>query len=142
VRRLRFAREIVGRAEPGTGRQGPPVLEVLRHAVLLEGAPWNDPVAVLGAREGVERVERTGSRLVLELVTGDRPVFEVEETAGDRWRVRLLEGAFPAGAAWVERDGEHIRYGWNPAPDLDPLDPGVRARLAFDLLSDLIRLAG
>ena len=141
VRRLRFAPGILERTGPEAEAPAPPALEVARHAALLEGAPWDDPARLLGAREGVERVEGTGSRLVLELVTGDRAVFEIEATGGC-WRARLVEGAFPAAAAWAERDGKRIRYGWRPAPDLDPLDPATRARLAFDLLSDLIRLAG
>ncbi len=139
VRRLRFAPEILegfdeaGPAEP-TGE-----LEVARHATLLPAASWESPEGLFAVREGVERVRREGSRLELVLVTGDRAAFEIEERAGG-WRAVRREGEYPALEAWVAADGELVRYGWRLDPRLDPLDAGVRARIAFDLTSDLIRL--
>ena len=140
VRRLRFDPAILRWAGAGAG----PVaswLEVCRRTDLLEGAPWDDPARLLGVREGVERAAFAGGRLTLSLVTGARPVFEFESGPAGGWTLRLVAGDFPASAVRLAVDGPVLRYAWRLDGGLDPLDPGVRARLAFDLLSDLVRLA-
>ena len=57
------------------------------------------------------------------------------------WQAQVTAGSFPATGMQLELEGELVRYSWTVVPNLDPLDDGVRSRLAFDMASDLVRLS-
>ncbi len=142
LRRLRLGEGLL--RHPVLGEQASPVaprITVWRALELLAGAPWHDPERVLRVREGVEAVHRRGDRLELTLETGGRLLLRVEE-APHGWRAELVEGEYPVQAVELTAHGHTLRSTWTVRPDLDLLETGLRARLAFDLTSDLVRLAG
>lgn len=121
------------------GRQAPAEIEVRRPTRLVDGDSWRDPVAVLGRRIDIRRMERRGDEIMAETGRDTTAVFRVaEEPRG--WRLFLWDGTYPFRIlALDERDG-HLRFAAALGEDLDPFGPGVRGRIAFDLRSDLVAL--
>ncbi len=124
---------------PAAGAPPAARITVRRHLELI-GGDWRDPALVLAVREGVRRGRRRGDRVELELETGDRAEWRVTETSAG-WRAGLIAGEHPWLAAGCEAEGGVLSFSVRPTPALDPRRPGVRARLAFDLVSDLRCLA-
>lgn len=117
---------------------GAPATLEIRRDLALSRDRWRDPQRVLGCREGVQRVEREGEGLLLRLEGGGEVRGKVsEDDAG--WGATFGPG-LPWTHAEMSAGEEHVVYRVTLTPDLDPLDPGVRTRLAFDLLSDLLEL--
>jgi len=114
-------------------------IEVRRSRELVTGDRWQDPEAVLGSRADIATVERRGDELFAETLAGRSVVFKVvEERLG--WRVFAWEGDYPYQTlAMADRDGT-LSLTATLNDGFDPLDPGVRSQLAFDLRSDLIGL--
>ncbi len=139
ARRRRLSPRIVERLpEPESG-EASTTISVFRSIALLEQGSWEDADRVLGAREGVTRVRTRGDRMLLDLEIGGSVDLLLRRTASG-WQTRVLSGSFPATGMQLELEGEAVRYSWNVAANLDPLDDGVRSRLAFDMASDLFRL--
>lgn len=120
--------------QPG-GR--PASLEV-RRDLALAGDQWRDPALVLGRREGVQKVDRRGEDLMLRLAGGGEVVASVSVGAAG-WVAELGPG-LPWTRAEMAAGERTVVYRVTLIPSLDPLDPAVRTRLAFDLLSDLLAL--
>ncbi len=140
VRRRRLAAGLLRHPalrEAGSRARG--TITAWRAHELLPPAVTSDPEMVLRAREGVRSVRRRGELLEVELETRGKIRLRTEETPGG-WRAELEEGSFPIEVLELASEGETVRYSWSPSAGLDLLDTGVRARLAFDLTSDLVRL--
>ncbi len=116
----------------------PPTLEVCRAAALV-GPTWRDPAAVVRARIGVAAAALTGDHLAVTLEDGARQSFVVETTASG-WRAERHGGAGPLAAIGLSLSGDEVLARAELDPGLDPLAPGVRGRVAFDLASDLVVL--
>ncbi len=121
---------------PGSG---PARIEVRRETSLLQPGIWEEPDAVLGAREGVEHAALAGDRARLRLNGG--ATVELVVTAGpEGWRAERLCGEWPYLAVEIAHVGTALSYTAELDPRIDPLRPGARMRLAFDLGSDLVVL--
>jgi hypothetical protein len=120
-------------------REAPPEIEVRRPVELVAGERWRDPAVVLAARADIRSVQRHGDELAAETALQTTVVFRVAEDARG-WRLFTWEGDYPLRTlGLVERAG-HLVLSATLGPNLDPFEPGVRGRLAFDLRSDLIAL--
>ena len=122
-----------------SARATPPEIEVRRPSELVKGEVWRNPAAVLSARADIRSVDRRGDEILAETARESSVVFRVaEEPRG--WRLFTWDGDYPLRTlGMIERAG-HLVLSATLGPDLDPLAPGVRGRLAFDLRSDLIAL--
>jgi hypothetical protein len=138
IRRRRVDAAVVGGlpTEPGCG---PARIEVRRAAALLPPGTWDDPARVLRAREGIEGADVEGVRLRLRLDGGKTVELEVAARPGG-WRAQRRKGEWPYLALEISRVGADLWYAAELDPRIDPLRPGVRTRLAFDLVSDLVVL--
>jgi hypothetical protein len=114
-------------------------LEVRRPRELVASDDWMDPAVVVGGRADIATVQRRGDELEAETLAGGSVIFKVaEERPG--WQVFAWEGEYPYKTlSMADRDGV---LSWTAAlsEGLNPLAPGVRTQLAFDLRSDLISL--
>jgi hypothetical protein len=138
VRGLRSDRQVL-EGVGLTDRQAPAEIEVRRPTGLVSGDIWRDPAAVLGRRVDIQRVERRGDEIVAETARDTTTVFRIaEEPRG--WRLFLWDGVYPLRMLALLERGGHLAFAATLAPELDPLAPGVRGRLAFDLRSDLVAL--
>ncbi len=138
VRGLRLAPRILhGLAGASSG--GSPRLTVRRHRALLPGG-CPAPADLVGARADVSEAHARGDRVEVRLESGGRAVFGLEPAA-DGWRLELVAGDYPLLSLAVGDQGDDLVYQVTLGPTLDPLRPGLRGRLAFDLTSDLVMLA-
>ena len=137
VRRGRFPKELAA-GLPVSDFSGPGSVEI-RRALDLVPKSWKDPAELLSRREGVRAAHPAGDIVVLELEDGARVEATVTQTAAG-WSVEILRGSFAWRTIVAEASEEVLCYRVVPRPGLDPLDVGVRTRIAFDLLSDLILL--
>lgn len=120
-------------------REAPPEIEVRRPVELVAGERWRDPAAVLTARADIRSVQRRGDELAAETARETTVVFRVAEDARG-WRLFTWEGDYPLRTLGLSERSAHLVLSATLGPDLDPFEPGVRSRLAFDLRSDLIAL--
>lgn len=118
----------------------PPEVEVRRAAELLPGNDVFDPVRVLQLRPEVERVRRSGDELVVRRADADPLRFAIHRATPTGWQLALVEGRHPFIGLSLDRVGSSVRYVGTLHPEIDPLAPGVRSRLAFDLQADLVAL--
>ncbi len=140
LRGRRLAPEVLDGISLSSEEATPPRLTVRRHRSLLPGgAP--EPAELLGARVDVAAVRARSDHLEAELEAGGRARFTlVSNDTG--WCLRLSAGDYPLAALSVTEEGEYLRYEVVLGAGLDPLRPGLRARLAFDLTSDLMVCGG
>ncbi len=142
VRGLRVAPELVAACEtPGSAAAGQRGAEICvgRAATLVELDAVMDPERVLRAHSGVEAVSMEGCSVLLNGAWGTA-TFDVEHAATG-WYATKTSGGWPFDRIGVETAASHVELVARPAADIDPLAPGVRTRLAFDLLSDLVKLS-
>jgi hypothetical protein len=118
----------------------PATITVNRPAALTPGESWRDPEGLLCARADVERTARSGDRIEVTTSAGSTVAFLCEERA-DGWTVRLLSGDYPLAALSLRREEDSLSLSAVLDPAIDPLAPGMRGRLAFDLRSDLVALS-
>lgn len=139
VRALRVDPEVADGLSFGAPR-GPAVIEVRRQTALLGSARWRDAAALLRVRADVEAVEERGDRIELRTSHEHNVIFTlVQDPAG--WRIVRGDGEFPYPVlSLMERDGV-LQLTAAIDPSIDPLGPGVRGRIAFDLRSNLVALA-
>ncbi len=126
-----------GLAFAATG--GPATITVNRAVRLNRGDDWRDAERFLRARADVERTDRHGDRLVAHTARGSSPVFRCEDRA-DGWVLKLDSGDYPLTGLEMCRRGGALSLSAELHPAIDPLAPGMRGRLAFDLRSDLVSL--
>jgi hypothetical protein len=122
-------------ADPTTA----PTVEVRRPAELSADDRWRDPVLFLGMRAGVENPRRTGDTIAANVSGGTRVAFRATDGPLG-WRLDLAEGRFPFNALRLAREGSVLVLSATLDAALDVTAAGVRARLAFDLRSDLVAL--
>ncbi len=114
-------------------------VEVRRPLELVGNERWREPAEVLSARPGIRKVTQQADRLVAETEGGTELVFVAsEEPAG--WQLFSWEGDHPLRTLAMRSDGDVLCFRGILRPGLDPLTPGLRQRLAFDLRSDLVAL--
>ena len=108
-------------------------------AGLVPESLWRDPAAVLGRRVDIRRVERRGDEITAETRRDATVMFRlVEEPRG--WRLFTWDGDYPFRTLALHERAGSLSYSATLGPELDPLGPGIRGRLAFDLRSDLVAL--
>lgn len=137
-----------GRRLPGplpSGLAGVPTatearVEIRRHRELLPGDDAFDPVRILQLRPEVERVRRAQDDLVVRRVDEAPLRFTVVRASAAGWELALVEGRHPFVRLALDQVGSTVRYVGTLHPEIDPLAPGVRNRLAFDLQADLVAL--
>jgi hypothetical protein len=117
----------------------PAKITVNRAVELIPEDEWRDPERFLRARADIERTDRRGDRIFVHTATGEAPVFKSRVLA-DGWVMELDEGDYPLTGVSMRRRGAALSLAADLHPTLDPLAPGVRGRLAFDLRSDLVNL--
>ncbi len=139
TRRLRVDPAAISGLPTRSSSSGPARIEVRRAAGLLPKGIWDDPAAVLAAREGVERADLEGERLRLRLVGGEAVELVVTPRPGG-WRAERRCGDWPYLTMELVAEVADVTYAVDLDPRIDPLQPGVRTRLAFDLGSDLVML--
>ncbi len=118
---------------------GPATITVNRAGELNRGEEWRDAERFLRGRADVERTERCGDRLIAHTARGSSPVFSCENRR-DGWALKLEGGDYPLTGLVMRRRGPTLSLSAGLHPALDPLAPGMRGRLAFDLRSDLVSL--
>lgn len=118
----------------------PATLTVHRAAVLHPDDGWRDPSRFLRARADIEGTENFADRIVAHGVTGARTVFECEDR-DDGWSLMLESGEYLLTGFLMRRRGGALSLTATLHASLDPLAPGMRGRLAFDLRSDLVALS-
>jgi hypothetical protein len=122
-------------ADPTT----PQTVEVRRSAELSASDRWRDPARFIGARAGVESSQRSGDVVEATVAGGKRVVFRAQDGALG-WRLDLVEGRFPFTALSLGSERGALALFAILDSTLDVTESGVRARLAFDLRSDLVAL--
>jgi hypothetical protein len=100
---------------------------------------WRDPERFLACRADIDGLTASEGVLTATTARGATVVFTVEVHASG-WRAAVVEGEYPFAALELEADGEMLALSGALTAAVDPLTPGVRARLAFDLRSDLVML--
>jgi hypothetical protein len=117
----------------------PSEIEVRRSRDLIADEGWLDAARVLRVREDVVGVERRHDQLVVSTARNDNVIFNaVQEKRG--WRLHKWEGKYPFGSLRLTERDDVLCYSGTIDRAVDPLAPGVRGRLAFDLKSNLVAL--
>lgn len=119
--------------------EAPAKLTVNRASSLERDVNWSDPERYLRARADVERTERRGAGIVVHSATGNNLYFQVA-ALDDGWTLELDGGDYPITGFSMRRLGTTLSLTARLHPSVDPLRPGMRTRLAFDLRSDLVAL--
>ena len=114
-------------------------ITVRRPRQLSAEGRWRDPERFFACRADIGGLTAGHGALTATTGRGATVVFAVEEHAAG-WRVAVVEGEYPFSALELEADGELLALSGTLAAAVDPLAPGLRGRLAFDLRSDLVML--
>jgi hypothetical protein len=100
----------------------------------------NDPRRYLETRAEASGVAAEGDRYVVKLHSGGRVVFQAAPNS-EGWCLRREDGQHPFSAIVLAADGENLELTVELDETIDPMAPGVRGRLAFDLQADLVALS-
>jgi hypothetical protein len=117
----------------------PQTIEVRRPAKLSANDRWRDSVRFLDGRAGVESSRRIGDAVEVTVEGGKRLVFRAQDDARG-WRLDLVEGRFPFTALSLACERGVLALYATLDATLQVTEAGTRARLAFDLRSDLVAL--
>ncbi len=117
-----------------------PRIEVRRRRELLPDHDVVDPLRLLQQRPEVEQVRVAGDELIVRRLDGEPLRFRVVFAQPSSWELELVAGRHPFVRLRLERVGDSVRYVGTLHGEIDPLGPGVRSRLAFDLQADLVSL--
>ncbi|MCD4749079.1 MAG: hypothetical protein K8R59_06880 [Thermoanaerobaculales bacterium] len=115
-----------------------PTIEVAR-PVTATSPRWRDPEAFLSARIDIAAVTVTGAALSLRSERGETANFLCESGPAG-WRLELESGAYPLEAITMRTAEDDLVLTAEVGSEIDLLRPGMRGRLAFDLISDLVEL--
>jgi hypothetical protein len=99
-----------------------------------------DPSRYLEARAEARGVAAADDRFEVKLRTGGRVVFRAAPISGG-WSLRREDGQHPWSAIRLTGNGENLELTVDLDTTIDPLAPGMRGRLAFDLQADLVALS-
>jgi len=113
-------------------------LEVWREAELADPDDIDQPQRLLVRRPEVARIERRGHVLVGVGVDDARIELDLVDVGRDGWTIERRQGRLPYERLQLRRCGPRVRLSAELVPTIDPLAPGVRQRLAFDLFADLV----
>jgi hypothetical protein len=138
VRLRRADPEVLAGLEVADGAEGAEIT-IRRPRQLSAKDRWRDPERFFACRADIDGLTTGQGMLTVTTVRGATVVFTVEAHAAG-WRAAVVEGEYPFAALALEADGEMLALSGTLAAAVDPLAPGVRARLAFDLSSDLVML--
>jgi hypothetical protein len=125
-----------------------PTIEVQRPLQLMGVSRWWEPHTFLRARTGVDAVVIEGSddRLLLITLTDGRQILvsvtRRRESRGWSARPAAPQRTAPAPFAEisVSEEQQHLVFRIALPETLDPLSAGLRGRLAFDMIADLVAL--
>lgn len=117
-----------------------PEIEVGRPSELNRTECWRDARLVLERRADVASVCHKGSEMVAETERGDTVVFALAEKE-DGWRLERQAGVYAFTRLSLVRRGETLWLRGVLDSTMDPMAPGMRERLAFDLRADLVALS-
>jgi hypothetical protein len=120
-------------------RSDPAELEVRRPRQLFATTRWQDPLELVASRADTLRACRENDQIVAESPHGTRVVFNVVFHP-DGWQLYTWEGEYPYRTLELRRRDEVVVLSATLAGAVDPLLPGARGRLAFDLRSTLAGL--
>jgi len=138
VRRLRFDEDVIAGVS-FSEESTVPELEVRRPLELASSDSWRDPAVLIGGRADILSARRHGDEL-LARTQADRGVeFKVEEDRNG-WRLFAWNGDYPYRTIDLHEKDGHLCLSVTLDQGIDPLAPGVRSQLAFDLRSDLVAL--
>jgi hypothetical protein len=114
-----------------------PTIEVRRPRELVAGGRQPTPEELLGVRSGALKARRAGDQITVTTEGDRRVVFTVaEERHG--WKAVRWDGEFPYRVVALRCGERAVSLTATLDEGLDPLAPGVRSQVAFDLRSDLI----
>jgi hypothetical protein len=99
-----------------------------------------DPRRYLEARAEASGVTAEGDRFEVKLRTGGQVVFRSAPISGG-WSLRREDGNHPWSAIRLTGKGEKLELTVDLDETIDPMAPGMRGRLAFDLQADLVALS-
>lgn len=116
-----------------------PEIEVGRLSKLSTTEHWRDARLALERRADVRWVHQTGAELVAATERGDTVVFSFAEDK-DGWQLERQAGAYAFTRLSLMRRGDALWLRGALDATMDPLAPGMRQRLAFDLRADLVAL--
>lgn len=119
--------------------KAPARITTSRGAKLTSGNDWRDPVRFLQARADIERAVQRGERIEADSLHGSAVSFLFEDGA-DGWTLNSERGDYPLTKISLRQRGSSLTVSADLHPAVDPLAPGMRGRLAFDLRSDLVTL--
>jgi len=139
LRTLRLAPAVLdGLSFPEPDGEPPIILEISRPSELFMGRELGLE-ALFSARADTESVVRTADGLIVRRHDGETAVFTVTEDNGTS-RAELDEGMYTLTSCALAVSDASVRVSVEISPDIDPLRPGMRGRLVFDLHSDLVSL--
>jgi hypothetical protein len=141
VRARRASTEVVVGLPSAAGRRVSEVQVARPLALMGESLRWSDPAAFLGVRADVLSAAIVGGRAEARTVDERRVVFSVDEHTNG-WRLQVIDGRYPLQAIALTARHKSVNLVVELAEGVDPLVPGMRGRLAFDLQSDLVAMAG
>ena len=138
VRRLRHDRDVIA-GVTFSEETTVPELEVRRPVELASSDGWRDPAVLIGGRMDISSAIRRGDELIAR-THADRAVeFKVVEDHSG-WRLFAWNGDYPYRTIDLHEKDGHLCLSVTLDSDIDPLAPGVRSQLAFDLRSDLVAM--
>lgn len=114
-------------------------VEVRRPIAATAGESGREPLDLFSVRPDVLSIEQRGDEVVVETVQEGRAVFSVDSTPRG-WQLLLIEGSCVFTGFSLEQRESMVSLRAMLGPSIDPLAPGMRGRLAFDLRADLVAL--
>lgn len=124
---------------PGHERPMRAAMMDVARSVAVTSPEWRDPEAFFLQGVGFEKVRLTGG--CLRCSGADAAAIEFRIEADQQgWRAVLCDGRFPFLQLAVRQEREDVVLVGSISDAIDPLSPGMRERLAFDLRSLLISL--
>ena len=114
-------------------------IEVGRPSELNTTECWRDARRVLERRADVRSVSQKSAEIVVETERGDTVVFGFAEKE-EGWQLERQAGAYAFTYLSLIRRGEAVWLRGVLDSTMDPMVPGMRERLAFDLRADLVAL--
>ncbi len=114
-------------------------IEVQRPMAATAGESWRDPASLLSVRADVKSVGQHGTEITAETVQGGRAVF-LARLLPLGWHLQLIEGPYVFTSIHLEQKERVVSLRATPDESIDPMAPGMRGRLVFDLRADLVAL--